>query len=208
MAQRWESGAGRSPHICTAQPGHPHPKHTGSRGEERPLNSCLAFEAYCTARKCRRKHSASLLWAFSAVLSDFRPCSALPSLWPAGAGPAISGVRVTFHLLSTFLLQELDRVALEFTLTRLSWPPSAALGLAIHGTDLGRHRRSLAAFGGVPSLAATCSARPPSAALGLHRRRLDAICGTRQCSAASDGPRRLASTTGSLCRAFRIVGQP
>ena len=88
MAQGWKSRAGRKPHICTTQSGRPYPMHRGSRGEEKPLNLCLLFEAYCTARKCRRKHSALLLWAFSAVLLDFRPCFAPPSLWPAGAGPA------------------------------------------------------------------------------------------------------------------------
>jgi hypothetical protein len=118
MAQRWESGAGRKPHICTAQPGRLHPMHRGSRGAEKPLNLCLLFEAYCTAR----------------------------------------------------LLQELDQVALDFTLTRLCWPPSAALGLAIDGPELGRHRRSLAAVG----------ARPPSAEaaeLGRHLRHSAAIGG-------------------------------
>jgi hypothetical protein len=171
-----------------------------------------------------------------------------------GSWISISGVRVTMHLISTFLLQELDQVALDFTLTRLCWPPSAALGLAIDGPELGRHRRSLDAIGGArppsaelghrrrslaaicgvrpPSAelirlrrrsAATCGTRPPSAALGLHRRRLDAICGTRpdrrlrslaaicgarQCSAASGGPRRLASTTLGPCAGIAVVGQP
>jgi hypothetical protein len=80
----------------------------------------------------------------------------------AGGSWTISGVRARFHLLSTFLFQELDQVALDFTLTRLCWPPSVALGLAMDGTELGRHRQSLATIGG---------ARPPSAELGLHRRR-------------------------------------
>jgi hypothetical protein len=82
-------------------------------------------------------------------------------------------VRAKFHLLSTFLLQELDQVAFDFTLTRLCWPPSAALCLAIEGTELGRHRRSRhwrrsAAIGG---------AWPPSAELasGRHLRHSAAI---------------------------------
>jgi hypothetical protein len=95
-----------------------------------------------------------------------------------GSWTSIFGVHARFHLLSTFLFQELDQVALDFTLTRLCWPPSAALGLSFDGTELGRHRRSLAAI---------ASAQPPSAELGSHRRRsalhrrsLAAICSTRQ----------------------------
>ena len=152
-----------------------------------------------------------------------------------GSWTSISGVRVTFHLISTFLLQELDQVALDFTLTR-AWPLTALSSAAIGGAwppsaALGSHRLSLATVGGAwppwaelgrlgRRSAATCGTRPPSAALGLHRRRLDAICGTRpdrrlrslaaicgvrQCSAVSGGPHLLTSTTGSLCRAFRIV---
>ena len=221
--------------------------HRGSRGEEKPLNLCLLFEAYCTARKCRRKHSALLLWAFSAVLLDFRPCFAPPSLWPAGAGPAfpefvshfISSPHFSCKSLIRLLLISHRPVCAGRHRRHWAWPSTAMSSAAIGGArppsaKLGHRRRSLAAICGVrpPSAelirlrrrsAATCGTRPPSAALGLHRRRLDAICGTRpdrrlrslaairgarQCSAASGGPRRLASTTGSLYRAFRIVGQP
>ena len=96
-----------------------------------------------------------------------------------GSWTSISGVRVTFHLISTFLLQELDQVALDFTLTRAcpstalssaaiggAWPPSAALG---------RHRRSLATIGG---------AWPPSAAFGCHLRHSAALGGAWTPSAA------------------------
>ena len=96
-----------------------------------------------------------------------------------GSWTSISGVRVTFHLISTFLLQELDQVALDFTLTR-AWPSTALSSAAIGGAwppsaALGRHRRSLATFGG---------AWPPSAELGRLRRRSAATCGTRPPSAA------------------------
>jgi hypothetical protein len=96
-----------------------------------------------------------------------------------GSWTSIAGVRVTFHLLSTFLLQELDQVAaLDFTLTRLCWLPSAALGLAIDGTELGRHRRSLAAtvtVGGAwpPSSSLAARHRPPllcASVVGKRRR--------------------------------------
>ena len=99
-----------------------------------------------------------------------------------GSWTSISGVRVTFHLISTFLLQELDQVALDFTLTRLCWQPSASLGLAIDGTELGRHRRSsgLATIGDAlhrRRLTVICGARPPSAELGRHLRHSAAIGG-------------------------------
>jgi hypothetical protein len=55
-----------------------------------------------------------------------------------GSWTSFSGVCARFHLLSTFLFQELDQVALDFTLTRLCWPPSA---------ELGRHLRHSAAIG-------------------------------------------------------------
>jgi hypothetical protein len=85
---------------------------------------------------------------------------------------SISGDRARFHLLSTFLFQELDQVALDFTLTRLCCPPSAALSFAAFGgTELGCHLRLSAAIGSV---------RPPSAALGRQRRHSAAIGGTRQ----------------------------
>jgi hypothetical protein len=122
-----------------------------------------------------------------------------------GSWTSNSGVRVTFHLISTFLLQELDQVALDFTLTRAwpstalssatiggAWPPSAALGrhrrsLAIDGLELGRHRRSLAAIGG---------ARPPSAELGHRRRSLAAFGGVRLPPAALGRPRRRSVSIG------------
>jgi hypothetical protein len=83
-----------------------------------------------------------------------------------GSWTSISGVRVTFHLISTFLLQELDQVALDFTLTR-AWPSTALSSAAIGGAcppsaALGGHRRSLVTVGG---------AWPPSAELGHHLRR-------------------------------------
>jgi hypothetical protein len=125
---------------------------------------------------------------FSSIL-----CTAI--VVAGGSWTSISGVRVTFHLISTFLLQELDQVALEFTLTRQCWPPSSALGLAIDGPELCRHWRSLAAIGEAwpPSAelgshlllsAAIGGAWPPSAAFGRHRRSLAAIGGAWQPSAA------------------------
>jgi hypothetical protein len=96
-----------------------------------------------------------------------------------GSWTNISGVRVTFHLISTFLLQELDEVALDFTLTR-AWPSTALSSAAIGGAwppsaAFGRHRRSLAAI---------CGVRPPSAELGRHLRRSAAIGGAWPPSAA------------------------
>jgi hypothetical protein len=113
------------------------------------------------------------------------PCTAI--VVAGGSWTSISGVRARFHLLSTFLLQELDQVALDFTLTRLCWPPSAALGLAIEGNELGRHRRSLAAIGG---------ARPPSAKLGHRRRSLSAFGGVRLPPAALGRLRRRSASIG------------
>jgi hypothetical protein len=105
-----------------------------------------------------------------------------------GSWTSISGVRVRFHLLSTSLFQALDQVALEFTLTRLCWPPSAALSLAAicgarpPSAELGRHLRRSAAIGGAWS---------PSAALCCHRLSLTAICGAQhqRSSAAINGTR-------------------
>jgi hypothetical protein len=104
----------------------------------------------------------------------------------SGSWTSISGVRITFHLISTFLLQELDQVALDFKLTRLCWPPSAALGYAIDCPELGSHRPSLAAIGG---------ARPPSAELCHRRRSLAAIFGTPSPSAELSRFRRKLNIT-------------